>query len=129
MIAFCTAFDSVSRTTRSNGIELRELALAGEPEPDDEKHVDDERSNDLLGDRQAEEEHVVKELRIHGANANAGSGNLFPATTSPRPSLAYEFLALGGVLLAGVVFAAACGRCARRLRIRGRSRSTAHAPA
>ena len=47
-------------------IELRQLPLAGEPQPDDQEGVDQDRPQDLLGDRQRQREHVVPHLRLHG---------------------------------------------------------------
>ena len=66
MIAFCTVFDSVSSTTRSNGLSCASSRLPAEPQPDDQEHVHEDRPQDLFGDRQPEHEHVVPHLRLHG---------------------------------------------------------------
>ena len=42
-------------------VELRQFPLAGEPEADDEEHVNQHRPKDLLGDRDAQEEEIMKE--------------------------------------------------------------------
>lgn len=47
-------------------IELRELPLAGQPQADDEEEVHGNGAKDLLGDRQAEREHVMQQRSIHG---------------------------------------------------------------
>ena len=47
-------------------IELRQLALARQPQPRDEKEVDDHRAQDFFRDRHPEEKHVVEQLRFHG---------------------------------------------------------------
>ena len=47
------------------GIELRQLALAGEPEAEHQETVDDDGPQHLLGDRYPEVEHVVPQLRVH----------------------------------------------------------------
>ena len=63
MIAFCTVFESSSSTTRSKGVELRQLAFAGEPQADQEKCVDDRRANDLLAERDVRSEERVHEVQ------------------------------------------------------------------
>ena len=42
-------------------VELRQLALAGEPEPDEQERVDDERANELFADRDAGDEEVGRD--------------------------------------------------------------------
>ena len=39
MIAFWTVLEIVNSTTRSNGVQLRQLAFAGQPQADDQKNV------------------------------------------------------------------------------------------
>ena len=67
MIAFCTVFDSVSSTTRSNGFSCASSRLPGEPQPDDQ-----EGSKPTIGRSifspigSSEREHVVPHLHLHG---------------------------------------------------------------
>ena len=82
MIAFCTVLEMVEQDDEVERVELRQLAFARQPQADDQKHVDDDRAEDLLGDRQAQDEHVVRidghgghpiapgrRLRVSGAGA------------------------------------------------------------
>ena len=52
MIAFCTVFDSVSSTTRSNGLSCASSRLPASRRPMIEEDVDQDRPQHLLGERQ-----------------------------------------------------------------------------
>ena len=57
-------YDQVER------VELRQFALAGEPQADDQEHVNHDGPQDFFGDRQPEDKHVGKQLRVHDVHAN-----------------------------------------------------------
>ena len=48
-------------------IELRQLALPGEPQHHDEKRVDDDGPKHFFRDRQRQKKHVVEQRQLHAA--------------------------------------------------------------
>src|SRR5207247_3251123 len=74
------------------GIELRQLPLAGEPEADHQEGVDDDGPQHLLRDRHAEVEHVAPQLRLHVSLLPAAESSHRPAepqSSAPAPHLAF----------------------------------------
>src|SRR5262249_22241025 len=53
-------------------VELRQLALAGEPQSDDQKEIDQDRPNHLLGDGNAQREQVTPHFLIGRRIKRAG---------------------------------------------------------
>ena len=64
MIAFCTVFDNVSRTTRSNGLSCASSRLPASLRPTIRKNVNKHRPQHFFRDRQRQHEHVRQHLCV-----------------------------------------------------------------